>query len=286
MIRTYIKEIFGFSGQIAILCSIIATVICFIIMPQDLRKRFLSHISTRRRRLIFKVKTQLVDNKFTIKGCKRNDKIINYYFIGKYDNLFLRIIDYRKFGVIKSIICNEKIRKQNILKLVLEKIHNQHLICKESIECLLLDKSAINSEVYRGKYRYNDLIESIINYNIQDKVKQENIHKVNLFFLKTKQNKLKSDIEFKIDISKEFSEKYSGIIHDLYFGRGNMDIYDLDIKDFIKYIAPQFYSFISAIRNGEWVYSKLDLKYYQIDHFEFDLNALYKLCEELGFYNH
>lgn len=173
----------------------------------------------------------------------------------------------------------------------------------------MLDKSIINSEVYRKKYVYNDLIMSIVKYCVHDRNNQVDKFKVKFFYLKTKQNKLPHDIELKIEIDENFLEKYSKKIDELYLDiskinkymieygvedwdkdlaydfidfekRNNMDIYDLEIEDYIKYIAPPFYSFISIICDGEWVYSNLDIKQYRIDHFLFDLKALYKLCKE------
>ena len=58
-----------------------------------------------------------------------------------------------------------------------------------------------------------------------------------------------------------------------------MDILDLEMEDYIKYIAPPFYTDISIIAEGEWIYSKLDIKHYRIGNFRFDLKELSKLCK-------
>jgi hypothetical protein len=307
---SYIKEVFGFSGQVAILCSIVAAIICLVVIPQDIRQKIFLHIHISRRTIKFVIRAKLDNNReFIIQTHKRNEQKINRYFEGKYDKLYLKIVDFRKYSIIKNIIFNKEIRRQKILKPALKKINNQHLLCDKAMVCLLSDKSIINSEVYRKKYVYNDLIMSIVKYCVHDRNNQVDKFKVKFFYLKTKQNNLPHDIELKIEIDENFLEKYSKKIDELYFDkskinkymieygvedwdkdlaydfidfekRNNMDIYDLEIEDYIKYIAPPFYSFISIIRDGEWVYSNLDIKQYRIDHFLFDLKALYKLCKE------
>lgn len=181
------------------------------------------------------------------------------------------------------------------------------------MDCLLIDESTINSKICRNKYRYNTLLEAIIRYNVRDKISESEKIEVKFYYLKTSKNGLPHDIDLNIKIDKNFLIKYRKKIDTLYFDikkiynyiteyslenlsiddaykvlegikRNTMNIYDLDIIDFINYVAPRFYSFISIISNGEWVYPKLDIKHYRIDNFQFDLEMLYRLSSSNDFF--
>lgn len=146
VVMSYIKEVFGFSGQVAILCSIIAAIICLVVIPQDIRQKIFLHIHISRRTIKFVIRAKLDNNReFIIQTHKRNEQKINRYFEGKYDKLYLKIVDFRKYAIIKNIIFNKEIRRQKILKPALKKINNQHLLCDKAMACLLSDKSIIRA---------------------------------------------------------------------------------------------------------------------------------------------
>lgn len=306
----YIEGVFGFSGQIAIIGSIVASVICLVIIPQDIRQRIIFHINRHKRTITYKISGKLdSNNEFIITSKKRNKRVLDKYFEETYDKIYLNILDYRKYIMIKNSMINSVFRRQKMLKLGLNKIKNECTECNKAVQSLFLDKSAINSEAFRWKYNYTDLIKSIVEYCVNERREKKDTYKIKFFYLKTNRNNLPHDIEMDVVIDDDFLRKYSPKIDELYFDisrikeyiekfnlqkedvefaynaiefykRNNMDIYDLEVNDFIKYIAPVFYVYIGTIRDGEWVYSNLDNTYYYIDHFEFDLSALYELCKE------
>lgn len=307
-ISKYFDKVFGFEGQVAIICSIIATVIC-IFIPQDIRQSIIFRMHKRRRTLkyVFRDKSDK-NGRFLILSRKQNQKIIKKYFDLKYDKIYIKILDFRKYKIIKEVLVNNKLRRQKVLRNILKKLDLQCQTCVKAVDSLLIDKSAIYSEIYRKKYSYNNLIISIIDYVISERDESPNFE-VKFAYYKTKKNGLPTDIELKLKLNIIFLEKYFKKIEELYFDitkmdqyikiydlndvddellykaidsykRNNMDIYDLEIEDFIKYIAPRFYIFISNICDGEWTYSKLDKEQYRIDHFEFDLQTLYRLCKK------
>ncbi|WP_308698357.1 hypothetical protein [uncultured Thomasclavelia sp.] len=304
----YIDEILGFNGQVAIICSIIAAIICLIFIPQDIRQKIIFMLHKHRRTLKFVIRGKLDKNRnFIILSSKQNDKIMKRYFELKYDRIYIKILDFRKYKIIKNVLQNNKLRKQNVIRMTLRKIDLQHQTIVKAIDCLLIDKSAIY-EIYRKKYSYNKLITSIMDYVINEH-NESPTFEVKFAYYKTKNNGLPSDVELKLHFDIFFLKKYCEKIDKLYFDiakmdqyatiynlkdmdddllykaikfckRNNMDIYDLEIEDYIKYVVPRFYVFVSNICDGEWVYSKLDKKQYRIDHFEFDLETLYRLCKE------
>lgn len=133
---SYIKGVFGFSGQVAILCSIVAAIICLVVIPQDIRQKIFLHIHMSRRTIKFVIRAKLDNNReFIIQTHKRNEQKINRYFEGKYDKLYFKIVDFRKYAIIKNIIFNKEIRRQKILKPALKKINDQHLLCEKAMVC-------------------------------------------------------------------------------------------------------------------------------------------------------
>ncbi len=303
------EEVFGFSGQVAIICSIIAAIICLIFIPQDIRQRIIKRIHKYHKTLKFVIRGKLDKNRnFIILSSKRNENIIKNYFELKYDKIYISTLDFRKYKIIKNILLNSKLRKQHVLKMILNKINLQHQTFIKAVDCLLIDKSAIYSETYRKEYSYNKLLTSIMNYIISEH-NESPTFEVKFTYHKTEKNGLPADIELKLPFDILFLEKYCQKIDGLYFDiakmdqyamiynlkdiddnlrykavkfrkRNKMDIYDLEIEDYIKYVVPRFYVFVSNICDGEWIYSKLNKKQYRLDNFEFDLETLYRLCKE------
>ena len=303
----FFNEVFGFDGQVAIICSIVAAVICLIVVPQDIRQRIVFRFYKYRRTLKFIIRGKLGENEqFIILQNKRNKKVIERYFEQKYDKIYIKILDLRKYTVVKNFILNKQLRKKHILQGALRKIDSQHRTFINAVDCLLIDKSIIYSELYRKKYDYSELLSSIMRYIINES-STDKVFKVAFTYFKTKKNDLTADIEVKISFDSAFLQKYYKKIDDLYFDefrikdyisiynlkddemdlwydiianykRNNMDIYDLEIEDYIEYVAPRFYVFISNICEGEWIYSKLNKKQYRVDNFQFDLEGLYKFC--------
>ena len=113
----FFNKVFGFDGQVAIICSIVAAVICLIVIPQDIRQRIVFRFYKYRRTLKFIIRGKLGENEqFIILQNKRNKKVIERYFEQKYDKIYIKILDLRKYTVVKNFIFNEQLRKKHILQ--------------------------------------------------------------------------------------------------------------------------------------------------------------------------
>lgn len=288
--------------------SLIAAIIFAVFIPQDIRKDIINSINS----VVFIIFPKKNNNSFKVVGIWRNKKNIDRYFDRKIMNLNIKVIDFRKYVVKKNLKKMFPDKYKDLFKKALIKMENQKKQYLNSVKYLLLDESSINLEIYRKKYDYCDLLLSILQYSISKDEDTNKDIKIRFYYEKTKRNKLPREIELIIRVDENFLKKYKDKVCCLYFDyeetiknlnfykaqenfngwteeeilnylesnkRNNMDIFDLEMEDYIKYIAPQFYTNISIIAEGEWIYSKLDIKYYMIDHFQFDLKELSKLCK-------
>jgi len=246
---------------IGVCCGIIAAVIVMLLFPNDIRSKIIKSLRQRIIRFVIDVDLSKEDI-FPVKLV--TTKKFRQYLSTPISNIVFKVKDKRYLGRHKGI-------KKEVKNKVINKCKEQIQVFKKAAYLLLIDNNSIyHDRILRDRSLTERLFIAMLKLSIAEK---PSIYCHSRFvYYATKSNKL-NDLSVNLNISIELFKKIQNKKETILLSsfRSSIDVYDMDLDDFIETIAPAFYVESAKMLIYKPETYKNSESLFKLDDFEIDL---------------